>query len=151
MATQMNRAGGWGASVRDGAARGGARIGGALLILLSLLLALALASYDGNDDALNTVSGAVTANWMGSPGAIVADALLTLFGPAAVLLLPVLLVIGVRSTRLDDRGRPGRALALATTAVQRPERGTRTSSDVRNRWSTRRSPYASAGWPGPAA
>ena len=117
MATRMNSSGGWGASVRDGAARGGARIGGALLILLSLLLAIALASYDSGDAALNTASGAVTANWMGPPGAIAADALLTLFGPAAALLLPVLLVIGVRSLRLDDRGRPGRALALATAAV----------------------------------
>ena len=117
MATQMNRAGGWSANVRDGAARGGARIGGALLVLLSLLLGVALASHDPGDAALNTASGAATANWLGTPGAIAADALLTLFGPAAALLLPVLLVIGVRGLRLDDRGRPGRALALATAAI----------------------------------
>ena len=55
VATQIHPSRAW--SVRDGARRGSARIGGAALILLSLLLAASLASYDSADAALNSAPG----------------------------------------------------------------------------------------------
>ncbi len=107
----------WQGRARDGAMRGGSRIGGVALLLLALALALALATFGAADPAINTAAAGPAGNWMGGPGAVASDLLLTLFGPAAALLLPVLAVIGIRMTRLDARGKPGRALLLAVLAM----------------------------------
>jgi S-DNA-T family DNA segregation ATPase FtsK/SpoIIIE len=109
--------GGWRANVRDGARRGGARLVGGALLLLAVLLLVALATFDSRDPAMNTAAGGPVHNWLGAPGAYVADALLMLFGPAAALLAPLLVVGGLRLLRLDPEGRAGRAALLGLAGI----------------------------------
>ncbi len=47
-------------------------------VLLGVFLALSLLSYDPNDPSINVASNAVTKNWMGGVGAMVADPLVQL-------------------------------------------------------------------------
>lgn len=85
----------WRASLRR-AARRAAEVGGAGLLLGGMVfLALALVSYHQTDPSSSTAAGGPPANWMGTPGAWVAERALFLFGPVAVLLLP-LLYVGAR-------------------------------------------------------
>jgi S-DNA-T family DNA segregation ATPase FtsK/SpoIIIE len=86
-------------------------IGGALggLALLSLL---ALVSYSPTDPSLNTAAAGPVRNWVGAPGAWAADLLLSLFGPPAVLLLPLVVLIGVRVAAGAERTRWLRSLVL---------------------------------------
>ncbi|MEA3053814.1 MAG: segregation ATPase FtsK/SpoIIIE, family [Sphingomonadales bacterium] len=86
-------------------------IGGALggLALLSLL---ALVSYSPTDPSLNTAAAGPVRNWVGAPGAWTADLLLSLFGPPAVLLLPLVVLIGVRVAAGAERTRWLRSLVL---------------------------------------
>ncbi|USI74305.1 FtsK/SpoIIIE family DNA translocase [Sphingomonas morindae] len=99
------------------AARGGAAALGATIIGLALLFAAALASYARTDPAINTAAGGPITNWIGTPGALAADAALTLFGPAALALIPIMLVPGLRLMRGRDSGRWGRALLLTLVAM----------------------------------
>ncbi len=64
--------------------------GAALLFAAMLFLGLALASYHQTDPSPSTAAGTQVANWMGRGGAWVAERSLFLFGPVAVLLLPLL-------------------------------------------------------------
>ena len=109
--------GGWRANVRDGARRSGARIGGIALLLLALVMLGALAGYRSSDPAINTAAGGPVQNWLGTPGAMASDLLLMLFGPAAALLLPVLVVVALRMLRLDDHGRVGRAFLIGIAGI----------------------------------
>lgn len=85
----------WRATLRR-AARRAAEIGGAGLLLAGMVfLALALVSYHQTDPSASTAAGGPVANWMGRPGAWVAERALFLFGPLAVLFLP-LLYVGAR-------------------------------------------------------
>jgi DNA segregation ATPase FtsK/SpoIIIE, S-DNA-T family len=66
------------------------RASGALLLLTCLVLLLALASYNAQDPSLNTATAQAPHNWLGAPGAWVADVLLQWFGLAALaLVLPI--------------------------------------------------------------
>ena len=85
--------------------------GGAVLILL------ALASYQPSDPSLNTRSGGEVRNWLGPVGAWTADLLLTLVGPLAVLLLPLLLLTGLRLVRAAGAGPWGRSLRLTLAGI----------------------------------
>ncbi|HEX2206131.1 MAG TPA: DNA translocase FtsK 4TM domain-containing protein, partial [Longimicrobium sp.] len=68
-----------------------------------VFLALALASYHQTDPSASTAAAeGRVANWMGPIGAAAADRLLFLFGPAAILLLPLLYVHAVRLWRLAE-------------------------------------------------
>jgi S-DNA-T family DNA segregation ATPase FtsK/SpoIIIE len=114
----------WREKMAQAVARSGGVIIGLALIAGALLLAVALASYHRADSALNTVSGGQTLNWIGSVGAWVSDALLTLFGPLAAAWVPIVLVPGIRLVRGRGAGGWGRAalmtllaLLLAGTAV----------------------------------
>ena len=109
--------GAWRAQVREGARRGGSRAGGIALLILALILLVALAGYRASDPAINTSAAGPIRNWLGAPGALASDFLLMLFGPAAALLVPVLVVIGLRMTRLDERGRPARAVVIAMLSI----------------------------------
>jgi S-DNA-T family DNA segregation ATPase FtsK/SpoIIIE len=60
-----------------------------------VFLALALISYHQTDPSWSTAAGGPPANWMGAPGAWVAERALFLFGPVSVLFLP-LLYVGAR-------------------------------------------------------
>ncbi len=66
------------------------RAAGGLLMLLCLALLLALASYSPSDPSLNTATSLPARNWLGLPGAWIADLLLQWFGLAALaLVLPI--------------------------------------------------------------
>jgi len=86
-------------TVRKGAVRSGALAAAATLIVATLLIALALISYHPSDPSFNTASGGPAANWLGDGGAYLADSLLWLAGPPIALMLPVMLVTGIRLWR----------------------------------------------------
>ncbi len=66
------------------------RAAGGVLLLLCALLLLALASYNPQDPSFNTATMQAPRNWLGLPGALVADLLLQWFGLAALaLVLPI--------------------------------------------------------------
>src|SRR3954449_12144962 len=79
-------------------------IGGAMGAA-ALLTLLALATYHPTDPSLNTAAAGPVRNWIGTPGAVAADLLLSLFGPAAGLLLVPVLLTGLRMARGAGRGR----------------------------------------------
>ncbi|HYD45581.1 MAG TPA: DNA translocase FtsK 4TM domain-containing protein, partial [Phenylobacterium sp.] len=74
------------------------RFRGGLVAGFGLLLVAAFASYNAADPSLNTASEAVPANWLGLPGALVADLALQSFGVAAVIAAMIVVTIGL--TRL---------------------------------------------------
>jgi len=90
---------------------GAALIGGAVFILL------ALASYSPGDPSLNTRAAGPVGNWLGSVGAWSADLLLSLMGPLAVLLLPLMLLIGFRLVRRTGAGAWKRSLLLTLGGI----------------------------------
>ncbi len=64
---------------------------GVVLIVFGLFLSFSLLSYSAADPSLNTAAAAPPANWMGAPGAVIADLLNQSFGMAAyALALPFL-------------------------------------------------------------
>ncbi|WP_315762394.1 DNA translocase FtsK [Sphingomonas sp. Y38-1Y] len=89
----------WRDTVREGARRSSALLGAAALFLGVALLTLAMASYHPSDPGFNTAAGGPAENWLGFPGAYAADALYTLFGMPAFLLMPLGLVFGTRLWR----------------------------------------------------
>ena len=97
--------------------RSGALVAALILFAVTLMLVLALASYRASDPALNTASGAAPANWMGHPGAWIADIALTLFGPAVALILPVGPIIATRLWRDRPAGRWVKMLRQAVLGV----------------------------------
>src|SRR5690349_8254251 len=80
----------WRAAFRRSLARAGQLAGAVTLSLFMIFLALALVSYTQTDPSASTAAGGEVANWMGRPGAWVAERALFLFGLVAVLLLPML-------------------------------------------------------------
>jgi S-DNA-T family DNA segregation ATPase FtsK/SpoIIIE len=107
----------WRMRVTQAAARSGGMIAGIALIAAAIVVALALASYSRSDPAINTAAGGPVTNWAGWPGALIADALLTPFGPMAAALVPIILVPGIRLVRGRDSGRWGRATLLTILAM----------------------------------
>ena len=92
-------------------------LGGLCLVAAALVLLLALVSYEPTDPSLNTAAAGPLQNWIGAPGAYLSDLLLSLFGPPAGLLLPLLAVLGLRLARASDAGRWGRAIILSLGGV----------------------------------
>jgi S-DNA-T family DNA segregation ATPase FtsK/SpoIIIE len=78
----------------------------------ALLAALALASYHSTDPSLNTAAAGPARNWIGAPGAWTADMLLSLWGLASILLLPLVALQGFRVARGVGAGRWLAALIL---------------------------------------
>ncbi|WP_349982739.1 DNA translocase FtsK [Sphingomonas carotinifaciens] len=107
----------WRETMKAGAVRSGALVTAIAIFVTTAILALALASYHGNDPALNTASGASPANLVGHPGAWIADVALSLFGPAVALLLPIGPILGLRLWRDLPLGRWVRMLRSATLGV----------------------------------
>jgi S-DNA-T family DNA segregation ATPase FtsK/SpoIIIE len=107
----------WREGSRRVARRSGSFLGGIGLCLAVLFVIVALASYRPSDPSLNTDAGGPVKNWMGSAGAWTSDALLTVAGPPILLLLPLLLVLGLRLTRGTEPGRWLRALILSLAGI----------------------------------
>ncbi|MFA6116508.1 MAG: DNA translocase FtsK 4TM domain-containing protein [Sphingomonas sp.] len=86
----------WRETVKAGAARSGALIGAMAIALATLLVFVSLVTYHSGDPSLNTASGGPAENWLGTPGAWVADIGYALFGFPVFLFLPVALIIAAR-------------------------------------------------------
>jgi len=83
--------------------RRASELGGAVLLFAAMIfLGLALASYHQTDPSVSTAAGEEVRNWMGSTGAWAAERALFLFGPVAVLLLPLLYVLARKLWRLVE-------------------------------------------------
>ena len=91
--------GAWRDTVKAGAARSRDLFAAALLFLATLLIGLALASYRSGDPSLNTAAAGPAKNLVGGSGAVIADLLLALAGPAVALMLPLGLIIAARLWR----------------------------------------------------
>ena len=107
----------WREKLRDSVRLLVARALGATLLALSLALGIALATHDSVDPSFSTAAGGPPVNWVGSFGAYSSDLLLMLFGPAALLFLPVLAIAGLRLLRDEPGGRRGRALLIAALGI----------------------------------
>jgi S-DNA-T family DNA segregation ATPase FtsK/SpoIIIE len=107
----------WRSGVKQGMRRSGALLLGGAMGALALLVALALISYHPTDPSLNTAAAGPVRNWIGAPGAWAADLLLSLFGPAAALLLPLLALRGLRVSRGVGAGRWGKALLFTIMGI----------------------------------
>ncbi|WP_414900719.1 DNA translocase FtsK 4TM domain-containing protein [Sphingomonas flavalba] len=108
---------GWRAAIRRGVARSGALFGGIAVLLAALLAALALVSYHPSDPSMNTAAGGPAQNWVGAPGAWLADLMLWTLGPATALLLPLLAFIGLRLWHDRDPGRWKRTIPQALIGI----------------------------------
>jgi DNA segregation ATPase FtsK/SpoIIIE, S-DNA-T family len=104
-------------SVKRGAVRSGALGAAIILLLMALLMIIALASYHPSDASFSTAAGNPVENWAGLPGAYLADALLSLGGPAAGLLIPIILITAIRLFRDVPVTGWRRRLALASLGV----------------------------------
>ena len=107
----------WRARLNAFARRGGAMAGALGLVVLTLAIAFALASYRTTDPSLNTAAEGPAANLLGTGGAWIADILLTFFGPAIALALLHPLLAATRLWRDAPVGRWGRDLALVTLSA----------------------------------
>jgi S-DNA-T family DNA segregation ATPase FtsK/SpoIIIE len=107
----------WRDALRETVRRFAVRSWGALLLLVAAGAAIALATHSPNDPSLSTAAGGPPANWLGSGGAYVSDALLLLFGLGAVLLVPVVALAGLRMMRLQPAGRMIRGLLIAAAGA----------------------------------
>lgn len=107
----------WRESLGQTARRSGSFLGGLALALGSVLTLLALVSYHPSDPALNTDAGGPTQNWIGAPGAWVSDFLLMLTGPLAGLLVPLVLLLGLRVMRGAEPGRWLRYLLITLAGI----------------------------------
>ncbi len=103
----------WRDVLRETARRFAVRLGGAVLVALALIAAVALATHSPTDQSLTTAAGGPPANWAGPFGAYFSNGLLLLFGIGGVLFLPVVALAGLRMLRLAPAGRVVRGLFLA--------------------------------------
>ncbi|WP_271079304.1 FtsK/SpoIIIE family DNA translocase [Aurantiacibacter sp. MUD61] len=92
----------WKAAFRKSLARSAQLTGAVVLYGFTLFLAIALLSYTQTDPSLSTAAGDVVDNWMGKPGAFVADLALTAFGWVSVLFLPLTYVFARKLWRDAD-------------------------------------------------
>jgi len=104
-------------TMKSGARRSGALIGGTLLFLLTMAAVLALLSYHSQDPSLNTASGGPVRNLLGAPGAWAADLLLMLLGLPVGLIAPVGLIVAHRLWRDLPVGNWQRMLRGVTIGV----------------------------------
>jgi S-DNA-T family DNA segregation ATPase FtsK/SpoIIIE len=107
----------WRDGLREIGRRSGALLAAAAVLAFTLMLGFALASYHVSDPAMNTAAGGPPRNIMGAPGAWIADLLLSLFGPPAVLLLPIALLFGLRLWRGAPAGHWKTSLLMAAGGI----------------------------------
>ncbi len=116
-ATAQGRFARWRDGLNQAARRSGTVLGGLALASFALLAAIALVSYRTSDPSLNTAAAGPVGNWIGAPGAWVADLMLSLFGPPSALVLPLLFVLGLRVARGVEAGRWLRSLLLTLAGI----------------------------------
>ncbi len=109
MASQANRRM-WRETVTAGARRSGSLLLAIGMGVVTLLIALALASYHPGDPSFSTAAGGPAQNWLGSGGAMIADLLLGLFGWPVILLLVLGPMAAARLWRAVSFDRWGRTL-----------------------------------------
>jgi S-DNA-T family DNA segregation ATPase FtsK/SpoIIIE len=90
---------------------------GAVLVLASLLLLLALLTYNPGDVSLDTASDQAPRNFLGANGALVADLMIQIVGLAAYLVPAVLLGWAFRLMLQRPVRRPLRGLLLLLLAL----------------------------------
>jgi S-DNA-T family DNA segregation ATPase FtsK/SpoIIIE len=92
----------WRAVLRRALRRSSELAGAVVLFAAMIFLALALVSYHQTDPSASTAAGGEVLNWMGPVGAWTSERALFLFGPVAILLLPLLYVMARRLWRLVE-------------------------------------------------
>ncbi len=107
----------WRQGARQAARRSGTLLAGIGLSLGALFALVALVTYRPADPSLNTAAGGPVGNWMGTAGAWTSDLLLSLMGPPVGLLLPLMLVVGLRLARGAEPGRWARSLILTFIGI----------------------------------
>ncbi|HKX77446.1 MAG TPA: DNA translocase FtsK 4TM domain-containing protein [Novosphingobium sp.] len=92
----------WRAVLKRSLRRAG-ELGGAVALFAAMaFLAVALATYHQTDPSASTAAGGDVRNWMGTAGAWVSERALFLFGPVAMLLLPLLYVFARKLWHLAE-------------------------------------------------
>ncbi len=94
-----------------------AELWGAGLGLVGLLIGLALASYHPSDPSQFSAPGADPLNWLGRPGAVLADPLMRVLGLAAWLIVAIPLAWAARLLLHRGEERIWAGIALAPVAV----------------------------------
>src|SRR4051812_41807349 len=107
----------WREGVRRLVRRSWSFFGGLALSAVAIFALVALITYHPSDPSLNTDAAGPVRNWMGSPGAWTSDFLLMVLGPTAGLLLPVILVIGLRLARGAEAGQWLRAVLITALGI----------------------------------
>ena len=114
----------WRETVKAGARRSGALIAAVCIAAVTIIAALALASYHPGDPSFSTAAGGPARNLIGPVGAVIADALFALIGWPAYMLLPVGLFVANRLWRDVSLAhwrrmavKAGAGIALVTIAV----------------------------------
>ncbi|WP_260483005.1 DNA translocase FtsK [Sphingomicrobium flavum] len=108
---------GWLGSLKQGAKSVGRRIVGLGVALAGLGLGVALITHDSTDPSFSTAAGGPPQNWLGSLGAYASDLALLLFGIASILMVPMIIMAGLRLARDAGPGRSGRKWLLAIIAM----------------------------------
>ncbi|PZU86555.1 MAG: cell division protein FtsK, partial [Chelatococcus sp.] len=93
-------------SVRDFLSRRAAEIVGLGLLALIAAVALSLASWSADDPSLNNATSGAVRNWLGRPGAMIADLLMQLIGLGVVAFLfpPLIWALRLLRFHIFDRG-----------------------------------------------
>ncbi len=81
--------------------RSGWAMAGMGIMAVAIAAALALITYHPGDPSLNTATDAAARNWLGTPGAMFADAMLQSLGAAAAVPVLVVFAWGVRVLRAE--------------------------------------------------
>ncbi len=122
MASKAGQNADWKAAFRHSLARSAQLTGAVLLFAFTAFLAISLLSHSQTDPSLSTAAGDVVDNWMGKPGAFVADLALAAFGWVSVLFLPLTYVFARKLWRDADEeehwdGKWWRTVALLLVAM----------------------------------
>jgi S-DNA-T family DNA segregation ATPase FtsK/SpoIIIE len=103
--------------VREFLSRRASEIVGLALLALMAAVALSLATWSVDDPSLNNATSGAVANWLGRPGAMVADLLMQLIGLGVIALLFPPLVWSLRLVRFHIFDRGALKLGLWIVAV----------------------------------
>jgi S-DNA-T family DNA segregation ATPase FtsK/SpoIIIE len=103
--------------VREFLSRRASEMVGLALLALMAAVALSLATWSVDDPSLNNATSGAVANWLGRPGAMVADLLMQLIGLGVIALLFPPLIWALRLVRFHIFDRGALKLGLWIVAV----------------------------------